>query len=331
MAEKSKAQLRSEAEVARIMKERGISTSKPKHPTSFKVRPSIIIVFILCIIGVAAYLTNGFGLLKKDLKDRNSYKEESAEMAAYKAEISALRSCLSDINNDDIPLGDAEFWNKYIARYEAILNCYDSHPDPVNAQDRSNIEANLAKAKENSATAEANELSYRQQMADLNEEYNAYRAKYDAEIAELDRQSAENNAKTEEWLANYDKQRAELDAKYAAEAAQRAAQEEARKRAEEIAAAEKEAKCNEYKALYGDKTADELAKTDSEVNGAKYRCDSAKVRSCTGSRTQSQRELCESYRSQELETKNSYCASYNLLLSQKQTYYTSLRISSCGY
>ena len=329
MVEKTKAQLRNEAEVARIMRERGISTSsKPKkRKASFEVRPGLIVAFVICAAGVAAFFTNGFGLIKDDSSNTKSQiKEESAEMTAYKAEITALRNCLSEISTEDIPLDDSDFWNKHIARYEAKLKCYDDHPGIVGDDERNRVESSLAKAKESSANELANEQNYRQQLAAIEAESQAYYAK-------LDQEMAKHEAETEQWLTDYDKQRAELDAKYAAEDAQRAAEENARKQAEELAAAQKEAKCNEYKALYGDKTAEQLAESDPEVSGAKARWTSSqkKVRNCTTSRTQSQRDLCESYRSQELATVQENYSNYISLLSQKQIYYTNLRINSCGY
>lgn len=191
----------------------------------------------------------------------------------------------------------------------------------------------LSDSQMNPENTEANDMEYQYSQAENDEQYQEALAK---NKAEYERKKAELDAETSQKLKAFDQQREERNAQYAAEQAERerraAAIEAQQQQREQVA----KAKCDDYKATYGDKTAAEIAEADSEVIKAKYNWTQAqkKVRSCTGGNivyNASQREQCNLYRNQELQTAESHWLTYTNLLQQKTVYYGNLKIDSCGY
>jgi len=328
--EKSAAQLKNEAEVQRILKERGYSSSAPSHKQHkhFSITPFILMAIIAGLAYGGWHIYEQISQQEQSTIAKNETEDEAGGQTIG-SEYSSYLTCLRNADQSEIAIDDPQFWEKYISQYEQQLACHNDYPTASDPTLKQTLEENLAQAKENLSQANVNDAKYRQAMAELDRQAQERQAKYEQEKRELD-------AATAQKLQEYDKQRAERDAQYEAqrvEQERQTAASEAQRQANEQAA---KAKCDEYKTLYGDKTAQELAEADPEVTGAKASWQQAqkKVRSCTNGNvvsTQAQRERCNAYRDQELATANAYYSTYLNTLSQKVGYYTSLRINSCGY
>lgn len=236
MTEKSEAQIKNETEVRRIMEERGYSSASSKKQVkkafgrSFSFKPLIVFVFAIgIIIGGWLFLQNNpFWHEQNDnLFDKEAVAEQSEELTAF-------RACIGAVDTSEIALSDNEFWNKYIERYEQQLACYEKYPSAVSSTEKSDLEAQLSQAKENSQNAEANDISFRQSEAEADRRYQETLAQIQTEY---EQNRAALDAETAKKLEEYDRQRDERNAQY---------------EAERVAREEKQAKCNTFKSDYPD-------------------------------------------------------------------------------
>ena len=331
MSEKSEAQVKNEEAVRRIIQERGYSLATNKKQVtktfgrSFSIKP-----FITGFITVGL-LFGGWMYLRENLFGDKQHEGQFSEITTTKddQEISGFYACLGEVDASEINLDDVEFWRKHIDRYEQTIACYDKYPSVGSLSEKNKLQTTLAEFQENAKQADANDVEYRANMAriDVELEQNLARIKEESKAwdTEISRRVQERQAQSAERQAEYARQQEERERQAAAAEAQRQQQEQAAK-----------AKCDEYLAMYGDKTPAEIAESDSEVVNAKYRWTQAqkKIRDCVGGNTvpnQSQRELCNSYRDQELQAAESYYSTYINLLQQKTNHYRNLKINACGH
>lgn len=331
MNNKSDAQIKNEEEVRRIMEERGYSPASNKKKVrktfgnNFSFKP-----FIAGFLAIGLLIGGGILLQNNPFENRqdNSSANENAS-SKNDEELAEFQACLGSIDTSEIALDDAEFWNKHISRYEQTLSCYDNYPSVADPSEKTELQNQLAELQNNSKSAEANDAAYRANMAQIDAELEQNLAKIkeegDAWDAELLRRVQERQAQSDERNAQYAKEQATRE--------QQSATLEAQRQQEQAA---KKAKCDNYKSTYGEKTATEIAESDPEVIRAKNNWTNAqkKIRNCSGGNVvlnQSQRELCNSYRDQEVQTAESLHSTYTNLLQQKTTYYRNLKNEACGY
>ncbi len=329
-ADKSEAQLRNEEEVRRLLKERGYSSfdykkTPPKTKKKISLKPLITVLAIIAL-GTGGYALYQYLASTPPLVDDS--RKQTAQTVPNKYQ-SDFQACLDAIDMTAISVDDANYWDKNISRYKQFIACYDKYPAIASQTEKADLEKRLADYQKYASQSKTNEAEARRSLAESEKKYQETIAKNQAEYqkkkAELD---AEAKAKTEE----YAKQRSEREAQYEQERQEReqkTAAAEAQKQAEE--AAKKQA-CDNYKATYGDKTPQEIAESDSEVVRAKYNWTNAqsKVRNNCNYGTQANRDLCNSYRNQELQTAESYHTTYTNLLQQKISYYRDLKVKSCN-
>lgn len=349
MIEKSEAQLRQEEEVRRIKEERGWDTKEyqkvlEKASTSSKI-PKIIGIVLIVIVGVVAVL------MKDDVANFvesifRSNEPEKIEQKDLQKQLSSFNECLKDIKASETnELGSYE---DLILKYEKTISCYNSYSDVSNQSEKATLEQELETVKmtalqdnsesERQQMVSESNMKYQEVIAKIDIEYQEKLAKIEAESRarkeRIEAEAAKYDAETKSWLDDYDKKYAEQSAQYERERAEREAREETLKRQEEA----KKEKCDNYKAQYGDKTADELASAENDVVIAKSMWNSAlkKVRDCSPANsnrvlTQSQRDACNNLRNQELQTANYYESNYYSSFQQKKRYYEDLKIKACGY
>ncbi len=160
MAEKSEAQRRNENEVRRIMEQRGYDTAAHKKQQKNIFRDHLvipkIIIGILLIGGVACGVFFVFSNIENsknsgDLHtDKDASKDISNDMTAgTDADNGSFFQCYDAIEEKNIDINDAAFWDKTISYYKAIINCYDMYPDSaVSFGSKEKIEQDLANAIE---------------------------------------------------------------------------------------------------------------------------------------------------------------------------------------
>ena len=326
-SEKSEAQLKNEEEVRRVLEQRGYSSSSSKKKIkesfgrSFSLAPIFIVILItgLAVCGWFYLKSNPFNIEKhKSIDDNKSSAVNTDQMDFY--------HCLDSAYSSEISMNDADFWNKYIERYEQAISCYDKYPTVASTTEKSNLQDKLSQFRENAKKAEANDTEYRANIAQID-------AELEDNIARIKKESEEWDQEVLRRKQEREQQRAELDAEYEKQRQKREQQEaeaEAQKQRQEQEVKEK---CDNYKLTYREMTATEIAESDPEVSRAKYNWTKAqkKVRPPCNYGTQPQRDLCNSYRNQELETAESCYSIYTNLLQQKTSYYRNLKIESCGY
>ena len=293
MSNKSEAQLKNEAEVKRILAERGYSSkaSKKKVSKSFgsNISPA---PFIYGLLGIAI-IAGGIWFFQN-----NPFQESS--------ETSGSTSITSS--------------------YE---NTYDLPPQTTN---------------DSLSITEFDDSVYQQRVDENEQEYLARMAEIDAELA---KNLAEIKARGEAWdeeLARRVKER-ELEAEK--QRAEHQQQIEAYERQTAAYEAEKQsqaqsakAKCDEYLAKYGEQTAEEIAESDPEVKSAKNTLNekskayNSAYNSLNNNKsdavlTEDQRvPLREKYNSAKSEMDAAESA-YKRILSQKTSYYRTLKANSC--
>ncbi len=336
--EKSEAQLRQEEEIRRIKEERGWDTKEyqkalekvSRSPKIFKIM-SVVLAVAVSVVAI---------LMKDDIMSFigsifRSNEPEKIEQKDLQKQMSDFNECLKDIEIPEID--EPNFYEDLISKYEETISCYVTHPDVSNQSEKTTLEQELEAIKI-AASQNVSEEEKQQVILESNTKYQEAIARIDKEyqekLVEIDAESAKNDAETKSWLDNYDKEHAEQKTQYEKERAEREAREEALKRQEE----DKKEKCDNYKAQYGDKTADELASVEDDVVIAKSMWNSAlkKVRDCSPANsnrvlTQSQRDTCNNLRNQELQTANYYESNYYSSFQQKKRYYENLKIEACGY
>lgn len=342
MGEKSEAQLKNEAEVKRILAERGYSSANNKKKVnkafgrSFSLKPFFIGLFLIAIIIYGALL-----LRDNPFFDNGQSRQSNiATNVTIDQEYSDFQACLGSINNSDISIDDSEFWQKYIARYEQTIACYDRYSSVASSIEKSNLQEKLAEFRQNSAQAELNNEEYRRAVAESEREYQESIAKSQAEYerrkVEIDAESIKKSEERSAQRAELERQIAETEAEIERQRQQITASEARRQQEEQNT----KAKCDNYLAIYGDRTAAELAEEDPEVRSAKNVLNqkSKAYTSAYNSLYKSNVVLTESQRAPLREKYNSAKAeldsaeySYKTLLNQKTTYYSNLKYNACGY
>lgn len=220
-SEKNEAQLRNEAEVKRIMAERGYSSPSHKKKIkktlgrNFSFKPFIIgIIIIGLIVGGWFFLQNNPFKINQDDSQFNEQASTDSNQ-----EYADFYTCLGGIDTSEITLDDVDFWNKHIVRYEQTISCYDKYPSAADASEKAELEERLSELRENSQNAEANNLEYRSNMAQIDAELAQNLAKIkeegDAWDAELTKRVQERQAESDARQAEYAKQQAEHKEKQA--------------------------------------------------------------------------------------------------------------------
>ena len=328
--EKSEAQLKNEAEVRRILAERGFSSADSKKTTKKalgdgfpfgKLLGGFLIIAILAVGGCWAYF-QFFHDKSSNIKSTNTATINSH---SDDTDFKDFDNCLKSVDDSEVQLEDPEFWNKYISRYESMISCYDQYPGIGSDFDKKKLEETLAEYRGYRDQASANEADYQAKMEQIEveqqkrlAEIEANAAAWDAELAQRTKErEAESMRLREEWAqqqAEYEKQQADAEAA-------RLQKEQAQKD-----------RCDNYYATYGDKTAEELADGDSEVIRAKYNWTEAqkKVRNCTGFNNSYQRDLCQEYQRDEQATADSYRDTYYTVRLNKISYYSGLKPYDCN-
>lgn len=233
MMSKSPAQLKNEAEVRRIMEERGYSptSSKKKAKKSFGSSFSFL-PLIVGIIIVGLLVGGGWVFLQNNPFDtqQDDNQPTDAVVTDSGTELTDFRSCLSAVDMSEIALDDSEFWMKYIDRYEQTIACYDKYPSVADSSEKAELQNRLAELQENSKSAEANDVAYRTNMAQIDNELAQ-------NLARIEEESKAWDAELEKRVQERQEQSAARNAQYAEEQAEREA---------------KQAKCNAFKAEYPD-------------------------------------------------------------------------------
>lgn len=334
MPDKSKAQLEQEAEVKRILESRGYSSKENRKNVNktlgrnFSFKPFFIGIVLIALVvgGVIFFKNNPFD--KKDERQSATIIRNTGS----KQEATDFYACLNSVDVSEITIGDPDFWGKYITRYEQTLSCYNQYPSVASSSEKSQLEADIERFRENSKQAGANDAEYRANVAKIEAEraQNLARIKAEADAwdEELARRVQERNAAAEQQRAAYEQQRSAYEQQQSAYEQQQAA-----------AAAEKQRQCDSYMAQYGDKTADELAEADSEVRSAKHTYDEkAKAYNKayndlykSGAVLTADRRTYyqEKYDTAQSEMNSAYYT-YQSLLNSKKSYYSNLKTRSCG-
>lgn len=235
--EKSEAQLRNEAEVKRILEERGYSSTSSKKATEKALSDGFSFKKFLIGFIVMALLIGGGGWAYFQFfahKD-NSEPEETASIKHYyddedDADFVGFENCLNAVDKSEVSLDDPEFWNKYISRYESMISCYNQYPGIGSDYDKNKLQETLSQYQDSRDQVIANEVEYQARMAQID--------------AELEQSLAEIKAKSEAWDAELAQRVQEQEAESNAMHAQWEAERQARE--------EKEAKCNAFESEYPD-------------------------------------------------------------------------------
>lgn len=292
------------------------------------LKPIMIVVLVIVGLfgGVAAMLSTS-----KRPVEETAMEDSGNEVSDVQVQ---LNSCLRAAQAD-VEAGDPEFYPKLIASYKAQITCYDRY-------DNESLVKKDLKDKLTSVEVAAHDAGINQAAIDA--EYDRRAAQIDAEhrryMADLDAKATEQEAETERWLQEdaevAAKRQAELETERARREAELAANQAAIAKAEQ----EKVARCNEYKAQYGDKSAEELARTDASVVQAynTWQDYAQKAEEYRNSGVVLSQAQCQNYilkgrvcprqyetKAQEAETY------YNQLFSQKVQAYNSSRKLACGY
>ena len=154
-------------------------------------------------------------------------------------EFAEFQACLGAVDMSEIALDDAGFWNKHISRYEQTLSCYDNYPSVANLSERVELQNQLTELQNSSSLAEANDVTYRANMTqiDVKLEQNLAKIKEESDAwdAELLRRVQERQAQEEAIDADNKGKQDGYDAQL-----------KAKKEAEEQAEQEKIARCATY-------------------------------------------------------------------------------------
>lgn len=233
--EKSDAQIKNEEEVQRILRERGYSSKSSKKQVaktfgkSFSLKPLIILVLIVAVAVGGWFFLKDSDLFKNQGSNPTDNKILSQEI---NQDYIDFQSCIDSIDKSEIPLDDADFWNKHITRYENTISCYEKYPSVANISEKNDIQSKLDNCIERSKQADANNEEYRRTEVENEKKYQEALARNQSEY---ERKTAELDAETEKKLEEYDRQRDERNAQYAKEKAEREA---------------KQARCDSFKAQY---------------------------------------------------------------------------------
>ena len=294
------------------------------------LKPIMIVVLVIVGLfgGVAAMLS-----ISKRPVEETVMEDSGNEASDVQAQ---LNSCLRAAQAD-VEAGDPEFYPKLIASYKAQITCYDRYDNESSAKQGLEDKLNSAEvaARDAGTSQAAIDAEYDRRAAQIDEEYRQYVAALDVEAARHDDEMRRRLEKNAEVAA---KHQAELEAERARREAELVANQAAIAKAK--AEQEKVARCNEYKAQYGDKSAEELARTDASVVQAynTWQDYAQKAEEYRNSGVVLSQAQCQNYilkgrvcprqyeaKAQEAETY------YNQLFSQKVQAYNSSRKLACGY
>lgn len=236
--EKSEAQLRNEAEVKRILEERGYSSASSKKATekALKNKGFSFKQFLIGFVAMAVLIAGGgWAYFQFFAHKDNSEPEETASTKHYyddedDADFVGFDNCLNAVDKSEVSLDDPEFWDKYISRYESMISCYDQYPGIGSDYDKNKLQETLSQYKGFREQAINNEAEYQARMAEID--------------AELEQNLARIQAESEAWDAEFAQRVQEREAESNAMHAQWEAERQARE--------EKEAECNAFESEYPD-------------------------------------------------------------------------------
>ena len=237
---------------------------------------------------------------------------------------------MSAIDQSEISVDDANFWNKHIYRYEQAISCYDNYPSVANSAEKNELQNKLSVIKECSESINANDETYKTNITKINTELEQNLAKIkeesDAWDKELLERTQERQDKRDELYADYTKQQEERERQTAEAEAQRQQQERAAKE-----------KCNNYLATYGNSTPEELANNDQAVKAKYNTWQDWLMQAKEVEGVQFTYQQCQIIWSKGRTCPNQYAgkaqeaeSEYNQLLNQKIEYYKNLKANSCG-
>lgn len=301
-----------------------VKVAKRRH----SLKPAIIMVLVIIGLsgGIVAMLSTSGRPIEETAMEDSGDGVSDAQVQ--------LRMCLSAAQAD-VEAGDPEFYPKLIASYKAQITCYDKYDNGSLAKQDLEDKLNSAEvaARDAGASQTAIDAEYNRRAAQIDAEYRRY-------MADLDAKAAEQDAETERWLQEDAEAAAKRQAELEAERARREAELAANQAAIAKAEREKVSRCNEYKAQYGDKSAEELARTDTSVVQAynTWQDYAQKAEEYRNSGVVLSQAQCQNYilkgrvcprqyeaKAQEAETY------YNQLFSQKVQAYNSSRKLACEY
>lgn len=340
MSEKSEAQIRNEEAVRKIMAERGYDRTpmkkKKQIDKAFGERTNIapfITAFI--IIGIVA----GVWFLFKDnpfeTKHYSSNDETSAELEQERAN---FKACLGSIDNSEIAIDDADFWNKNISRYEETISCYEKYPSVSSLATKIDLQNKLKELRENSEISATQDAEYKANLERINAEYEANMAKIDKELADnlakIQKESDDWEQELLERTQERQVQREAIDADNKRKQDEYDAQQKSKKEAEEQAEQEKIARC----AAYVGKTEEELADNDSDVKNAKNAYNNASsaynkafndYKAALNVTNQSLRSAKKATMDEAKNTRDAAQLNYNNIRNSKLSYYSQI-LRSCN-
>lgn len=325
-----------EDEVARIMSERGYNSEKYIKDMQKEWAIGVLkIPFMVLIIGISILMVY-FVVYPKITKNGKAEKTSDDNSYEYSKEYVEYQSCMSQIDTSDISYDDSEFWEKYVRRYESINSCYEKYPTIVSLNERKEVEDKIAQYKERANSSNAADLEYRKTEAEIERKYQETIAKnnekYKKQAEEYEKEFQRKYQERQAEAERLQKESEETTARIKAQEVARKAEEERQQREKEELAR----KCDEFKATYGDKTAEEIAKEDSSVKGA-YNSWQYYVNrvgsSCVGGEvvlTQPQRDKCEAARAPKVAKAEEAFNNYKNILTEKTIYYRNLKNSVCN-
>lgn len=291
------------------------------------LKPAIIMT--LAIIGLSGGVLAMLSIPNHSVE--NTPADTESEISDTQAQLSAcIKSAQTNVEVDD-----PDFYPKLIANYKTQIDCYNRYDSENSA--KKELEDKLSSvevaARDAGISQAAIDAEYNCKAAQIEEEHRRYMAELDARGA---REETESQRRREQMDTEATQQRAEQAAQQAQHEAQKKAREEAEARAQQ----EKIAKCNAYKAQYGDKSAEELARTDASVVQAynqwqDYAKKAEEWRNSGVTLTQTQ---CQSYTIKGRVCPTQYESKakeaevyYNKLYTQTVQAYNSSRKLACGY
>lgn len=196
------------------------------------LKPAIIMTLV--IIGLSGGILVMLGTSKHPIEETAAIDSENGVSDAQ----AQLGACIKSVQTN-VEVGDPDFYPKLIANYKTQIDCYNRY-DSENSS-KKELEDKLSSvevaARDAGISQAAIDAEYNRKATQIEEEHRQYMAGLDARGA---REEATQQAQYE---------------------AQKKVREEAEARAQQ----EKIAKCDAYKAQYGDKSAEELAQADASV------------------------------------------------------------------
>lgn len=268
-----------------------------------------VIIMILVIIGLSGGVSAMLSASNHPIEETATIDSENG-VSDIQAQLSA---CIKSAQTN-VEVGDPDFYPKLIANYKAQIDCYNRY-DSENSS-KKELEDKLSSvevaARDAGISQAAIDAEYNRKAVQIEEEHRQYMAELDA------------RGEREETVQQ----------------AQYEAQKKVREEAEARAQQEKIAKCNAYKAQYGDKSAEELARTDASVVQAynQWQDYAKKAEEWRNSGVVLTQAQCQSYTIKGKVCPTQYESKakeaevyYNKLHAQTVQAYNSSRKLACGY